>query len=74
MKTKILVGYIDLFPGWQDCNWLPSIYLECDHMVLPELQPGSKRFRLEFEVSCFGGSADAEPEPVKAINVTEVKL
>lgn len=63
MTTKLVSYYVDLYPGWQDGIFLPSM---CGAPLSnPFHSAGCRRVRVVVELPCFGGSAEAK-ETVRA--------
>lgn len=57
MKMKTVTYYVDLWPGWQDQEYLPC---PTPPPAPAGLTQGCRRFKITVELPCFGGSAEAE--------------
>lgn len=68
MKTVTRAFYVDLWPGWQDGDFVPCLFSHPPRHPVPE---GNRRFRIEVPLPAFGGSAEAEEFKSEAPTVRE---
>jgi hypothetical protein len=55
MKTKRCEFYVDLWAGWQDGSFIPTLNPTPFNDKLPD---GYRRVKVVVDLPCFGGSAD----------------
>ena len=60
MKTKKVLLFMGLYPGWQDMQPIGISAFTPGCCGLGDLPDGWKRIKIEVELPMFGGSADAE--------------
>jgi len=70
MKTKKVRLYIDAYPGWHDVE-NPCLMLSSTPPTYPKGED-NRRFHVDIDLPCFGGSADSETINQVSI-VTEVE-
>lgn len=70
-RTETRTFYVDLWPGWQDGGYMPSL------SPMPpnnDLGARDRRFKIEIPLPVFGGSAEAEEFKSVAADGSGIRL